>query len=140
MYVDDNNQMFPYPRYQSNASVRGSGQSRMACTSPLIIQSSGEGDDVWFNALPSYVGRQALVSMGVRCKPINCLTTSNNIFTCPTVTAQAIAAIDMEAAVDKYDMSPGQRPLFDYGMNSKSVANENRRCQYVPQNQHGDTS
>ena len=50
---------------------------------------------------------------------------SKSIFTCPTATALGIAPADAVAAIDKYDMIPGVRPLFNYGMNSKSLANEN---------------
>ena len=39
--------------------------------------------------------------------------------------AQVMMAGDTAAATDSFDMIPGVRPLFQYAMNSKSIANEN---------------
>lgn len=119
MYVDDNNQVFPYPRYQSYAST--ADQDNPVWLSILPYHSNGEGDDVWFNALPPYVADRPLWSWASN---PTIFYGAKSIFTCPTAFAQGIAAQDKVAATDQYDMIPGQRPLFQYAMNSKSIANE----------------
>jgi prepilin-type processing-associated H-X9-DG protein len=120
MYLDDYNQTFPYPRYQSYAS--SVDQDNPAWLTIPTYHTMGQGDDVWFNALPSYVGDKPLYVWAIN--PTT-FYGSRSIFTCPTTTAQGISSTDGQAAFDKYDMIPGVRPLFNYGMNSKSVANAN---------------
>src|SRR6202142_813598 len=58
MYVDDHNQIFPYPRYQNYASTVD--QDNPAWLSIPNYHNQQEGDDVWFNALPSYVANQPM--------------------------------------------------------------------------------
>jgi prepilin-type N-terminal cleavage/methylation domain-containing protein len=121
MYVDDNNQVFPYPRYQGYAS--GVDQDNPAWLSIPTYHThlpQPEGDDVWFNALPSYVANKPMYVWAYN--PTS-FYGSKSIFTCPTAYSQPISAVDRQAALDQYDMIPGVRPLFNYGMNSKSVAN-----------------
>lgn len=123
MYVDDNNQVFPYPRYQDSYCPSAAGQDNPPWLAILPFHSATppEGDDVWFNALPSYVADKPLY---VWASNPTRFYGSKSIFTCPTAYSQRIDATDKQAASDKYDMIPGQRPLFNYAMNSKSVANE----------------
>jgi prepilin-type N-terminal cleavage/methylation domain-containing protein/prepilin-type processing-associated H-X9-DG protein len=118
MYVDDNNQTFPYPRYQSYAS--SVDQDNPAWLSVTGYHNQGQGDDVWFNALPSYVANKPMFTWAYN---PTAFYGSKSIFTCPTAYSQGIDAADAVAASDKYDMIPGVRPLFNYGMNSKSLAN-----------------
>ncbi len=120
MYVDDFNQTFPYPRYQAYAG--SVDQDNPTWLTIAGFHNQGQGDDVWFNALPSYVGNKPLY---VWAGDPTTFYGSKSIFTCPTSFAQGIDAVDAVAASDKLDMIPGVRPLFNYGMNSKSVANEN---------------
>ena len=120
MYLDDNTQTFPYPRYQDYAST--ADQDNPVWLSIPTYHNSNEGDDVWFNALPSYVANKA---MYVWAYNPGDFYGSRSIFTCPTAFSQGIAGQDKVAATDKYDMIPGLRPLFQYAMNSKSLANEN---------------
>jgi prepilin-type N-terminal cleavage/methylation domain-containing protein/prepilin-type processing-associated H-X9-DG protein len=122
MYLDDNNQVFPYPRYQGYASTVD--QDNPAWLSMSGYHNAGEGDDVWFNALPSYVGNKPLYLWGLSSAQIKQFYSGRNIFIDPVVFSQPIPAVDRQAGLGKYDMIPGQRPLFTYGMNSKSVANE----------------
>ena len=121
MYVDDNNQCFPYPRYQ-DAYASAAAQDNPPWLSIPTYHNQNEGDDVWFNALPSYVGNKPLYQWAY---DPTAFYGSKSIFTCPTAFSQGIDAVDKQAAVDKYDMIPGVRPLFNYGMNSKALANEN---------------
>ena len=120
MYVDENNNTFPYPRYQNYAS--SVDQDNPAWLTIPVYHNQNQGDDVWFNALPSYVGNKPLY---VWAYDPTAFYGSKSIFTCPTAFSQGIDARDAVAASDSYDMIPGVRPLFNYGMNSKSLANEN---------------
>jgi len=120
MYLDDNNQTFPYPRYQDYAGT--ADQDNPAWLSIPTYHNQNEGDDVWFNALPSYVANKPLYVWAYN---PTLFYGSKSIFTCPTAFSQGIASEDAVAATDKYDMIPGVRPLFQYAMNSKSIANEN---------------
>jgi prepilin-type N-terminal cleavage/methylation domain-containing protein/prepilin-type processing-associated H-X9-DG protein len=118
MYVDDNSQTFPFPRFQSYAtSTEQDNPSWLGINS---YHNAKEGDDVWFNALPSYVSSKTMWQWAVT--PI-LFYTSKSIFTCPTAVAEGIASADSTAASG--DMIPGARPLFGYAMNSKPLANEN---------------
>jgi len=119
MYVDDNQQVFP-PRYQ-DAYASTVAQDNPPWLAIPNYHNQNEGDDVWFNALPSYVADKPMYVWAYN--PTR-FYGSKSIFTCPTAYSQRIDAVDKQAASDEYDMIPGQRPLFNYGMNSKSVANE----------------
>ena len=121
MYLDDNDQTFPYPRYQ-DAYAGTADQDNPVWLSIPTYHNQHEGDDVWFNALPSYVANKPLYVWAYN--PTH-FYGSPSIFTCPTAYSQGIASEDAVAATDKYDMIPGVRPLFQYAMNSKSLANEN---------------
>ena len=120
LYLDDSNQTFPFPRYQDYASSED--QDNPPWLSIPSFHNQHEGDDVWFNALPSYVANKPLYVWAYA--PAN-FYGSSSIFTCPTAFTQGIAAQDQVAATEMYDMIPGVRPLFQYAMNSKSLANEN---------------
>jgi prepilin-type processing-associated H-X9-DG protein len=124
MYLDDNSQVYPYPRYQSNANP--SDQDNPVWldiaayhynTTPVV------GDDVWFNALPPLVSSQPMYQWAIGAnKALFNSSAATKIFTCPTATAQGIDPLD-EPQTHGF-MEIGQRPLFGYGMNSKSIANE----------------
>ena len=120
LYLDDNNQTFPYPRYQDYAGP--ADQDNPVWLSIPTYHTRQQGDDVWFNALPSYVANKP---MYVWAHDPTYFYGSKSIFTCPTAYFQGIAPGDAVAATDEYDMIPGVRPLFQYAMNSKSIANEN---------------
>jgi prepilin-type N-terminal cleavage/methylation domain-containing protein/prepilin-type processing-associated H-X9-DG protein len=117
MYVDDNNQVFPFPRFQVSSSTDQDNPSWLAINS---YHNMNQGNDVWFNALPSYVANKP---MYVWAYDSIRFYNSKSIFTCPAAISQGIDAADADATHG--DMIPGNRPLFNYGMNSKSLANEN---------------
>jgi len=120
MYLDDNDQTFPYPRFQDYAGT--ADQDNPVWLSIPTYHNQHQGDDVWFNALPSYVANKPMYAWAYQ---PTYFYGSKSIFTCPTAYSQGIAAEDAVAATDKYDMIPGVRPLFQYAMNSKSLANAN---------------
>jgi prepilin-type N-terminal cleavage/methylation domain-containing protein len=121
MYVDDNTQTFPYPRYQ-DAYAGPADQDNPIWLSIPTYHNQQHGDDVWFNALPAYVANKPLY---VWAYDPTTFYGSKSIYTCPTAFAQHIDPQDAVAATDKFDMIPGVRPLFQYAMNSKSLANQN---------------
>jgi prepilin-type N-terminal cleavage/methylation domain-containing protein/prepilin-type processing-associated H-X9-DG protein len=123
LYVDDNNQAFPYPRYQDAYASSAGAQDNPPWLAIPTYHNSNEGDDVWFNALPSYVGNKP---MYVWAKNPTIFYASKSIFTDPTAVSQGFYAPDTVGDTTGHrDMIPGTRPLFSYGMNSKSIANEN---------------
>jgi prepilin-type N-terminal cleavage/methylation domain-containing protein/prepilin-type processing-associated H-X9-DG protein len=116
MYVDDNNQVYPWPRYQVSATGT---QDNPTWSQVLEFYDTGQGNDVWFNALPQYVAGKPLYSWAVNNVAF---ASQNSIFTCPTSVAQGINPID--ASANHGFMDATNRPLFNYGMNSKSLANQ----------------
>jgi prepilin-type N-terminal cleavage/methylation domain-containing protein/prepilin-type processing-associated H-X9-DG protein len=120
MYLDDNSQTFPYPRYQAYAGTPD--QDNPIWLSIVTYHNQNHGDDVWFNALPAYVANNP---MHVWAYNPTFFYGSKSIFTCPTAYSQGFAPGDRQPDTDKYDMIPGTRPLFQYAMNSKAIANEN---------------
>jgi len=124
MYVEDYNQYFPWPRYQSSyaPSVDQDNPSYLVING---YHNASEGDDVWFNALPAYVAGKPMYQIAASAAiDATVFYDFKSIFYCPTAVAQGIASQDAVAAQDKLDMIPGTRPLFGYAMNSKSVAVE----------------
>ncbi len=155
LYLDDYNQVFPLPRYQTTKPDDYANSAEADTPSWTTINAfhvsgppgfaPGTGDDVWFNALPSYVSALPLwkvaseMTSGVN---INNTLFFNwkSIFYCATATAQGIATVDAQQSSsggDTYDMIPGNRPLFSFGMNSKSLTylnvNANPPLFYVKQ-------
>ena len=120
MYVEDYSQFFPWPRYQGYATSAQQDE-------PQWLEVYGfhydlkppQGDDVWFNALPAYVANKPLYTWALNPTLFN---NSRSIFTCPTASALGIAGTDAQA--NHGNMNAAARPLFNYAMNSKSVANE----------------
>jgi prepilin-type N-terminal cleavage/methylation domain-containing protein/prepilin-type processing-associated H-X9-DG protein len=124
MYVDDSNQHFPYPKFQGYAS--STEQDYPDWGSIPTYHTQGNGDDVWFNALPSFVADKPLYTWAyLNASQTDGFYGKKSIFYCPTAYSQGIDPIDKQTASDAYTMVPGTRPLFGYGMNSKSLANEN---------------
>jgi prepilin-type N-terminal cleavage/methylation domain-containing protein len=120
MYVDDNNQVYPWPRFQVSSTQQ---QDNPLWADINQFHQIGQGNDVWFNALPSYVAGKPLYQWTSDTKDF---ATIQSIFTCPTATAQGInpADVPVGASPPAGDMNPTDRPLFNYAMNSKSLANE----------------
>jgi len=120
MYVDDDNQVYPWPRYQVTSTVQ---QDNPQWGDVQTFYNLQEGNDVWFNALPSYVGGKPLYDWVTA--PLD-FASGRSIFTCPTAVAQGINPADIPPGApppSKY-MNAAARPLFNYSMNSKSLANE----------------
>jgi len=111
LYVDDSQQVFPWPRFQT-ASTQV--QDNPLWTDINQFYFSGQGNDVWFNVLPSYVGGRPLYKWT---SAINLFANSRTIFTCPTATARGLDPL-MAQTTPPY---PNYRPIFNFAMNSKSL-------------------
>ena len=125
LYVDDNNQFFPEPKYQPSyaASADEDNPIWTDIAAYHYNRTPSVGDDVWFNVLPPLVASKPLYewAIGANKKLFND-STGHNIFTCPTVINQGWDANDQPQG-HGYTVQ-GQRPLFSFGMNSKATANE----------------
>jgi prepilin-type N-terminal cleavage/methylation domain-containing protein/prepilin-type processing-associated H-X9-DG protein len=118
MYVDDNNQIFPYPRYQAYApSADQDNPSWLAING---YHNLHQGDDAWFNSLPAYVANKSMYAWAYDPTTFN---NAKSIHACPT--AKSLGIDPSDAPANHGDMIPGVRPLFSYAMNSKSLANLN---------------
>jgi prepilin-type N-terminal cleavage/methylation domain-containing protein/prepilin-type processing-associated H-X9-DG protein len=106
MYVDDNNQNFPWPRYQVSSTTV---QDNPTWGDVADFWNSGQGNDVWFNALPTYVASKPLYYYAaVANNGIGQFNTTKSIYQCAT------AKIDSSINVN-------MRPAFQYAMNSKAL-------------------
>ena len=113
MYVNDNGETFPLPRFQVSGIQDQDTPSWLAING---YHNLGQGNDVWFNALPGYVGNKPMYVWAY--DPVT-FGESKSIFTCPTAVNQGIDPNDATPTTDgSKDMDPKQRPLFRTGMNS----------------------
>jgi prepilin-type N-terminal cleavage/methylation domain-containing protein/prepilin-type processing-associated H-X9-DG protein len=134
LYVDDNNQVYCWPRYQVSATgtqdnptweqvasffdLNQEGDTKE--TSPGVYDDGAESS-VWFNALPNYVGAQPLYWWSDPNR-LGTFIGAKTIFNCPSAVAKGINPND--ATPTHGFMIPTARPLFEFAMNSKSLANE----------------
>ena len=118
LYVDDNNQTYCWPRYQVSSTAI---QDNPTWTDVKTFYEQNTGNDVWFNALPSYVGAEPLWWWSDPSR-INNFIGAKTIFNCPTAQARGINPNDMSSSHGY--MQANTRPLFQFAMNSKSLANE----------------
>jgi prepilin-type N-terminal cleavage/methylation domain-containing protein/prepilin-type processing-associated H-X9-DG protein len=116
MYVDDSDQTYPWPRYQVSSTAQ---QDNPLWGDVVTFYDLKIGNDVWFNTLPSYVGGKPLYDWA---SDPNSFATSSSIFTCPAAVSQGVDAADVPSGHGY--MNAQARPLFNYAMNSKSLANE----------------
>ena len=126
IYVGDNNDFFPAPRYQSSyAAVADEDNPTWTDIAAYHYnRTPAVGDDVWFNALPPLVSSKPLYEWAIGANKLQFNeSVGRNIFTCPTAIAQGTDPNDQ--AQSHGFMVQGQRPLFSYGMNSKGPANAN---------------
>ena len=120
MYVDDCNNTFPYPKFQAAYAGSTDQDNPIWLSIGNFHNPMNVGDDVWFNALPPLVANKPLY---VWASSPTEFYGSKSIFTCPTAFSQGIDPVDTQVNVaDAYNMKQGSRPLFSYGMNSKSLA------------------
>jgi prepilin-type N-terminal cleavage/methylation domain-containing protein/prepilin-type processing-associated H-X9-DG protein len=111
MYVEDSNQIFPFPRYQVSSLQQ---QDNPLWGDVVTFYNLKIGNDVWFNVLPSYVSDKPLY---VWASDPNGFASKKSIFTCPTATSQGISSEDLP--FNHGYMQAAARPLFNYSMNSQ---------------------
>jgi prepilin-type N-terminal cleavage/methylation domain-containing protein/prepilin-type processing-associated H-X9-DG protein len=118
MYVDDNNQLFPLPRYGNSTPSQDQLMPSWTVISYYHNNPGTSGSDaVYFNCLPSYVANKPLYDWAFNVLTFN---DAKSIFNCPAAQAQGIDNVDKNSGAG--NMIAGQRPLFQYAMNSKSLA------------------
>jgi len=106
MYLDDNRNVFPLPKIATaTPGSPGYNENMPGWSNFADFHNAGQGDCAWFNALPSYVGGEALWEIAANSKGAN-LVTSKKIFDCPAVTQPA-------------EFTDSNRVVFNYGMNPK---------------------
>jgi prepilin-type N-terminal cleavage/methylation domain-containing protein/prepilin-type processing-associated H-X9-DG protein len=111
LYVDDNRQLFPWPRFQVSSTQQ---QDNPTWDDINQFYFAGQGNDVWFNVLPAYVGGRPLHKWTI--DPSG-FANSKSIFTCPTADAAGLDEADVAAGY----VDPATRPTFNYAMDSKSL-------------------
>jgi prepilin-type processing-associated H-X9-DG protein len=127
MYVDDNDQTFPYPRYQDPIPPTEQDEPDW----PGIYgyhYNLHLGDDVWFNALPSFIASNPLYHWSLTPDLEKLFASAKTIYYCPTATSQGI---DQQDADLNHGNMLSTRPLFGYGMNSHSLTDEKNRTGYT---------
>jgi len=120
MYVDENSQNFPFPRFQSSYATQLQ-QDAPTWTDIATFHhgthvSGPVGDDVWFNALPSYISGLPLWQYTTGASALANIAAYNNgpnIYHCRTADG-----IGLEAATQA---ATTIRPIFYLGMNSKAT-------------------
>jgi prepilin-type N-terminal cleavage/methylation domain-containing protein/prepilin-type processing-associated H-X9-DG protein len=105
MYLDDANQIFPLAKI-ANGTPGGSGgynEDSPHWSDFIAFHAAGQGDSVWYNVLPRYVGGQPLWQ--IASDPTS-FANGKKIFDCPTAAAKP----------SEFDTT---RVVFNYGMNYK---------------------
>jgi hypothetical protein len=112
MYVDDNNQTYPTTKIPNGTTGAAGGYNEDNPTWNDLgnFYIAGQGNDAWFNALPSYVASKPLYFYDIEndASGRDAFNTGKSIFQCPT------AKIDPLINVN-------QRVAFKYGMNSQGL-------------------
>lgn len=106
MYLDDNRSVFPLAKIATATpgAPAGYNEDDPRWSDLAAFHAAGEGDSVWYNALPSYVQSKPLWQYAA--DPAAFIN-SPSIFNCPTAAAQP----------PQFD--PTVRVIFNYGMNYK---------------------
>jgi prepilin-type N-terminal cleavage/methylation domain-containing protein/prepilin-type processing-associated H-X9-DG protein len=109
MYLDDNQQIFPLAKIPNGTPGAPSGYNEddPAWSALIAFHAAGQGDDVWYNALPSYVGGHPLWQIANASDSAN-FVNAKKIFDCPTASQ---FPSDFASSPD--------RIIFNYGMNYK---------------------
>lgn len=105
MYLDDNRRIFPLSKIPNGTPGAGGYDEDAPRWADLAaFHAAGQGDFVWYNALPPLVGSKALWEYA---NDPSGFVQNRNIFTCPTAAAQP----------SEFDLT--SQVVFSYGMNYK---------------------
>ncbi len=127
MYVDDNNQSFPSTKVANGTPGApqdySEDQPRWLDLTDVEYANNSQGTSygrsAWFNSLPPYIGSKPLWKYALSTTGPAEFNAGNNIFHCPTA---------MGRPVDK-SLNIGTRAIFQYGMNSKGMWEQNGTVQ-----------
>ena len=130
MYVDDSNQLFPATKIPNGTPGTPGDYSEdqprwldLTDVEYANRQSGGSyGRDAWFNVLPPYIKSQPLWQYALATTGPNDFNSGRNIFHCPTASARPLDAA----------LNAGTRVVFEYGMNSKGMWEQNGTVQVNP--------
>ncbi|HEX4341936.1 MAG TPA: type II secretion system protein [Verrucomicrobiae bacterium] len=104
LYLDENEQILPLPKIANGTpGVPGYNENQPHWSDLAGFHAANQGDNVWYNVLPSYVGQKALWQYADN--PDN-FVNARSIFTCPTAAKEP----------SEFDAT---RVVFNYGMNPK---------------------
>lgn len=107
MYLDDNRQLFPYAKIPNGTPGDPSyDEDSPGWANLTAFHLAGQGDNVWYNALPPGVGSKPLWQYAA--SP-DVFVQGKTIFTCPTAATKPA----------EFDLST--RLVFHYGMNYKGI-------------------
>jgi prepilin-type N-terminal cleavage/methylation domain-containing protein len=83
MYLDDNRQIFPFAKIANGTpgAPAGYNEDDPSWSALIAFHAAGQGDNVWYNALPAYVGGQPLWQ--IASAPAN-FVNARKIFDCAT--------------------------------------------------------
>jgi prepilin-type N-terminal cleavage/methylation domain-containing protein/prepilin-type processing-associated H-X9-DG protein len=105
MYQDDNNQLLPGARIANGTpGSPGYDQDNPKWTDLAAFAAAGQGNDVWFNALPPYVAKNPMWQYAAN---PSTLVNGKTIFTCSTASAKPS------------ELDPLVRLVFHFAMNHK---------------------
>jgi prepilin-type N-terminal cleavage/methylation domain-containing protein/prepilin-type processing-associated H-X9-DG protein len=110
MYVDDNNTIWPWPRYQDSYATTVQ-EKNPTWQDVLTFHIQNKGDDVWFNALAPYVANSPIYYYAEENNGINEYNTMTSIYKCLT------AQLDPT-------LNPNERVIFQYGQNSQALSDQ----------------
>lgn len=130
MYVDDSNQIFPATKIPNGTPGTpgdySEDQPRWLDLTDVeyLNRSTGSsyGRDAWFNALPPYIKSKPLWQYALTTTGPAEFNKGKNIYHCPTAAARPMDP----------NLNPGTRVIFQYGMNSKGMWEQNGKVQTTP--------
>ena len=110
LYLDDYSGWFPQTKIANGTPGAPAGYSEDApkWTDLTAFQTANQGNDAWFNALPSYATMPSLFSLTTTASGQASFVDGKSIHRCPGFRNQ-----------DKVNADPSVRPPFSYAMNSK---------------------
>lgn len=107
MYLDDNRRIFPFAKIANGTpGSAGYDEDSPRWSDMAAFHAAGQGDSVWYNALPTYAGSKALWEYA---SDPSVFVQTKNIFTCPSTASRA----------PEFNLL--DRIVFNYGMNYKGA-------------------
>ena len=127
MYVDDSDQIFPATKIPNGTPGTpgdySEDQPRWLDLTDVEYMNNANGTsygrDAWFNALPPYIKSQPLWKYALSATGPQDYDKTKNIYHCPTAQGRPTDT----------SLNPGTRAIFQYGMNSKGMWEQNGTVQ-----------